>query len=431
MSEINIGWKEIREPHTGDVCFKLAHPTGLTIFVCPKKGYASSYAVFGTRYGSIDTVFYKDRDHEPTHVPAGIAHYLEHKLFENEDAGAFERYAKTGASANAYTGFDRTAYLFTCTDRLEESLEILLDFVQSPYFTEETVAKEQGIIGQEIRMGEDSPSRQVLFNLLRALYHKHPVRIDIAGTVESIAKITPELLYGCYNTFYNLNNMVLAVVGNATPELVKKVADRILKQGEDKMVERAGVDEPPEVVQPRTVQKMPVSAPLFYLGFKDYFPDGKNSRTPEEIIAAGVLLEILAGRSSGLYNRLMERGLINSSFDSDYFDGPGYGIWLFGGESSDPDAVARAISDEIERLRKDGIPAADFEAAHKAMYGRQVSALNDIENVGDILISDFFAGRSPFSAIDAAAGLKLETVERLLNTCLLEHQMALSIVSPV
>ncbi|MDD3832282.1 MAG: pitrilysin family protein [Oscillospiraceae bacterium] len=431
MPKINDVWQEIREPHTGDACFKLVHPTGLTIFVCPKEGYASSYAIFGTRYGSIDTAFYKDGEDKPTRVPAGIAHYLEHKLFENEDADAFERYAKTGASANAYTGFDRTAYLFTCTDRLEASLEILLDFVQSPYFTNETVAKEQGIIGQEIRMGEDSPSRQVLFNLLRALYHNHPVRIDIAGTVESIAEITPELLYGCYNTFYNLNNMALAVVGNVTTELVKKVADRILKQGEDKVVERAGVDEPPEVVKPHVVQKMPVSAPLFYLGFKDYFPDGKSSRTPQELIAAGVLLEVLAGRSSRLYNQLMERGLINSSFDCDYFDGPGYGIWLFDGESSHPDAVARAISDEIAHLRKDGIPSVDDQAAHKAMYGRQLSALNDIESVGDILISDFFAARTPFSAIDAAASLKPEMVERLLDSCLAEHQMALSIVSPI
>lgn len=426
----NQSWQELCDPYIGESCFKLIHKTGLTIFVCPKKGYQSGYAVFGTRYGSIDTAFYKDGDDRPTEVPAGIAHYLEHKLFENEDAGAFERYAKTGASANAYTSFDRTAYLFTCTDKLEESLEILLDFVQSPYFTEETVRKEQGIIGQEIRMGEDSPSRQVMFNLLRALYHRHPVRIDIAGTVESIAEITPELLYGCYHTFYNLNNMALAVVGNVTPELVLKVADQTLKPAADRRVERAGVEEPAEAAEKRVVRKMPVSAPLFFLGFKDYFPDGKSCRTPGELAATGVLIEVLAGQSSPLYNRLMEQGLINTSFDADYFDGPGYGVWMFGGESSDPDAVAKAICGEIERLRREGVAPADFEAAHRALYGRQVAVLNDVENTGDTLISDFFAGREPFSAIHASASLTPGAVKKLLDTCLLEHQMALSIILP-
>ena len=195
-------WTKLTNARVGEQCYRLRHPSGLSIYVWPKPGYKACYATFAARYGSIDTAFMRLGDAAPTVVPAGIAHYLEHKLFESEDGDAFSRYAKTGASANAYTSFDRTAYLFSCTDRFEESLEILLDFVQSPYFTEETVKKEQGIIGQEIRMCEDNPERRVLFNLLRGLYAVHPVRLDIAGTVESIAEITPELLYGCYETFY-------------------------------------------------------------------------------------------------------------------------------------------------------------------------------------------------------------------------------------
>ena len=187
--------QEYRDQRTGERCVRIDHPSGLPIFVCPKPGYQSAYAVFAVKYGSVDTAFVENG--REVEVPAGIAHYLEHKLFENEDCDAFQRYARTGASANAYTSFERTAYLFSCTERLEESLEILLDFVQRPYFTEETVKKEQGIIGHEIRMCEDSPNRRVLFNLLKALYHECPVRIDIAGTVESIAEIRPELLYGC------------------------------------------------------------------------------------------------------------------------------------------------------------------------------------------------------------------------------------------
>ena len=190
--------KEIKSDRIGDRYYEVDHPSGLKIFVYPKENNNSTYAVFGTRYGSIDTCFQSTEDREPNKVPAGIAHYLEHKLFESEDGDAFARYAKTGASANAYTSFDKTCYLFSCTENVYESLEILLDFVQSPYFTEQTVKKEQGIIGQEIRMYDDDPQWRVMFNLLRAMYHTHPVKIDIAGTVESIAEITPELLYKSY-----------------------------------------------------------------------------------------------------------------------------------------------------------------------------------------------------------------------------------------
>ena len=213
---------EIRERSNallGDSFFEIKHDTGLRIFVYPKKGYSTTYAVFGTNYGSIDT-FIKTVGNDATPIPEGTAHFLEHKLFESEELDAFERFAKTGANANAYTSFDKTCYLFSCSSNFSKNLEILLDFVQHPYFTQQTVEKEQGIIGQEIRMYQDEPSWQVLFNLLKLMYHKHPVKIDIAGTVESIAEITADTLYGCYNNFYNLNNMVLAVVGNTTVDEV-------------------------------------------------------------------------------------------------------------------------------------------------------------------------------------------------------------------
>ena len=336
-------WTKLTSARVGEQCYRLRHPSGLSIYVWPKPGYKACYATFAARYGSIDTAFMRQGDAAPTVVPAGIAHYLEHKLFESEDGDAFSRYAKTGASANAYTSFDRTAYLFSCTDRFEESLEILLDFVQSPYFTEETVKKEQGIIGQEIRMCEDNPERRVLFNLLRGLYAVHPVRLDIAGTVESIAEITPELLYGCYETFYNLHNMVLAVSGNVTPEQVLRVADRMLRPGPDRRVERAPFSEPREAVSSRVEDRMPVAAPLFYLGYKVPMPSesGVRCSTPEETVSAAVLAELLGGRSSALYARLMDEGLVNTSFDVDYFDGPGFAAWLIGGESRDPDVRYR------------------------------------------------------------------------------------------
>lgn len=360
-----------KSERAGETCYRVDHPSGLPIFIWPKPGYQSAYAVFATRYGSIDTSFVTGRDgaEAAVTVPAGIAHYLEHKLFENEDCDAFERYAKTGASANAYTSFAQTAYLFSCTDRVEESLEILLDFVQKPYFTPETVQKEQGIIGQEIRMCEDSPSRRVFYNLLRALYHKHPIRIDIAGTVDSIAQITPELLYDCYHTFYNLRNMVLVVAGNVTPEQVLRVADKTLKPAPAWHLERPAAGEPDGVVQARVEETMPVSAPLFYLGYKQAVPaeEGMQTRTAEEMVAAEVLLDMLVGRASPLYARLMEEGLINTQFGADYFEGPGYAAWLFAGESKDPDAVRAAIDGEIERVRREGLDEGAFEASRRAL----------------------------------------------------------------
>ena len=185
----------IKSARLGQEMVKIKHPSGLTMLLCPMLGYSTAYATFTANVGSVDTGFKTQDDDAFVDVPEGIAHFLEHKMFENEDGDAFAKYAKTGASANAYTSFDKTAYLFACTDRFEESLEILLDFVRRPYFTKESVQKEQGIIGQEIRMYDDDGEWRVQFNLLQALYHNHPVRIDIAGTVESIAEIDDQLLY--------------------------------------------------------------------------------------------------------------------------------------------------------------------------------------------------------------------------------------------
>ncbi len=419
--------REFRDPKSGERCVRIDHPSGLPIFVCPKPGYQSAYAVFAVKYGSVDTTFVEDG--REVEVPEGIAHYLEHKLFENEDCDAFERYARTGASANAYTSFERTAYLFNCTGRLEESLEILLDFVQRPYFTEETVRKEQGIIGQEIRMCEDSPNRRVLFNLLKALYQNCPVRVDIAGTVESIAEITPELLYSCYRSFYNLRNMVLVVAGNVDTDTVLRVADRVLIPAPEWNLERAATAEPIQAATSRVEVDMPVAAPLFYYGYKCPV-QGTAYRPAAELAAADVLLELLAGKSSPLYARLLRKGLINTSFGCQYFEGPGYASWLFGGESRDPDAVAAAIREEIGRLQRTGIPEEDFRMARNMVYGRLISALNDVENCGDFLVSDYFYGREPFNLIDTAATLDIQSVYALLDGGFRPEAAALSVVRP-
>lgn len=424
-------WKEIRCQRTGECCYFRQHSSGLPIYVWPKRDYTTAYAVFATKYGAIDTACIADG--KTVTLPAGIAHYLEHKLFENEDCDAFERYAETGANANAYTSFDQTAYLFTCTQNVTESLEILLDFVQKPYFTEKTVEKERGIIGQEIKMGEDSPFRRVFTDLLAGLYREHPVHTDIAGTVESIAEITPELLYSCYDTFYNLHNMVLAVSGNITCEQVDEVADRLLRPCEPKVPQRAPINEPRAAAEPRVEVSMPVAVPLFYLGYKAPLDTsrGLESEPPAALAAAEVLEELLGGHSSALYASLMEQELINTSFGVEYFNGPGYGVWIIGGESRDPDAVAAAFREELARLKRDGVDAADFAAARNAVYGQMIAQLDNPEACGDLLVDAHLDGYGPFDPLEAVAALEIEDVMRRVMTDFDDEASSLSIVRPL
>ncbi|HCC00868.1 MAG TPA: insulinase family protein [Ruminococcaceae bacterium] len=403
------------------------HSSGLPILVVPKKGYASQYAIFGTRYGSIDNHF-RVNGKEIT-VPEGIAHFLEHKLFESEDGDAFSRYARTGASANAYTSFDRTCYLFSSTENFKESFEILLDFVQHPYFTEQTVQKEQGIIGQEIKMYEDDPSWRVMFNLLGALYHKHPVKIDIAGTTESISHITADLLYECYHAFYNLHNMVLCVAGNVDPDMVAKSADKLLKDTPHNGVESLFETEPAGIVRSRVEQKLSVSVPLFNIGFKDIPASGKEAASKE--VATEILLEVLCGSASPLYRTLYDQGLINTSFGTEYFDGRSFASVLIGGESRDPDAVMDALYKEIDRLQRDGIDEKAFTRIKKAYYGRIAGGFDRVDGIANAVAGLHFLGMGPFDLVEAAANVTKNDVEKRLRDCLCRENAALSVILPI
>lgn len=413
--------KELRER-----LYEIDHSSGLKIFVMPKANYKSTYAVFGTKYGSIDTCFKRSDQKEYTRVPEGIAHFLEHKLFESEELDAFTRYAETGASANAFTSFDKTCYLFQCSDRFADSLKILLDFVTHPYFTKETVEKEQGIIGQEITMYYDVPGWMSTFNLLRCLYKNHPVRIDIAGTVESISQITDKLLYDCYHTFYNLNNMALAVVGNVTPEEVIKVCDEMLKKSEDVTIERVFDEEPRDIVKSYEEYHLAVSMPVFSFGYKEACKTPQ--RTVQETVEMEILLEILAGETSNLYSSLFEKGLINSTFSKEYFTGNGYEAVIFEGESTDAKAVAQAIKEEVARLRKEGISDQAFESARRSLYGREIMSYNVTDDVANAVIGCYFAGYSIFDPLEVYKNVKKEDVEKLLSEKLDEKYSALSVV---
>ena len=419
----------VKEIKSGILCesyFEIDHKSGLKIYVMPKESYSSTYAIFGTKYGSIDTRFKRSDRNEFTEVPEGIAHFLEHKLFESEELGAFERYAKTGANANAYTSFDRTCYLFQCSENFKESLEILLDFVQNPYFTAETVQKEQGIIAQEIRMYLDSPGWMSTFNLLKCFYHEHPVRIDIAGTVESIAQITDTLLYDCYNTFYNLNNMALAVVGNATVDDVLEVCDKLLKDAPELSIERSFKPEPRGIVTDYMEHNLPISVPVFAFGYKEACE--KPLPTYRENVTTDILIEIISGKMSPLYSRLVEQGLIDESFSGSYFIGNGYETVIFEGESEKPEEVAAQIKAEIARLKKDGIDSELFETARRSLYGQEIMSFNDTDTIANGLIACDFNGWSLFEALEIYKNITLQDVQNRLSDMMKEEYSALSVV---
>ncbi|MGN0571236.1 MAG: EF-P 5-aminopentanol modification-associated protein YfmH [Candidatus Fimenecus sp.] len=424
MAQVKM--RKVESARLQEFYYDIDHPSGLKILVYPKENYASAYAMFGTQYGSLDTDFRLAGEKEFTSVPEGIAHFLEHKLFESEDLDAFERYAKTGANANAYTSFDKTCYLFSCTDNLTDSLEILLDFVTHPYFTEATVQKEQGIIGQEIQMCRDEAGWESLFLLLRAMYHNCPVRIDIAGTVQSIAEITAELLYKCYNTFYNLSNMVLCVAGNVTPAQVLTVADRVLKPAEPVEIERKFHDEPRAVKKAYDEETLAVAAPIFSLGFKEAVDTPERSL--KEVIISNLLLDAICGKTTPFYNALLDSGLINTSFDWEYFYGYGYAATIFTGETPDARAVEQKLVARIAALQESGISEADFERIRKKHYGRTVMQFNDIESIANNMVASYFRKESVFDDAEILQSLTLDEVNARLRTAIDVNCRSLTVI---
>ncbi|MCR5151254.1 MAG: insulinase family protein [Clostridiales bacterium] len=421
-----IEFKEYTDELLGESIFCGKHPSGLEIRVTPKKGYKSSYAVFAVKYGSIDTAL-PDGKGSWKSIPEGTAHFLEHKLFESEDLDAFERFAKTGASANAFTSFEQTAYLFKGSDDIYKSLEILLDFVQSPYFTKETIEKEQGIIGQEISMYNDIPDWAVMFNLLKALYKHHPVRIDIAGTQSSIAQIDDKLLYSLYETFYNPSNMILSIAGGVNPKEVFEFIEDKIKYEKKEVPERRFIKETSLPVQKEIKQALSVNRSQYLLGFKEELDKPDISLKTE--MASEMLLEILCGKSSNLYKKLLESGFGDNSFGSEYFSGYGYSAFLMGSPSNSPEKAIELIKEEIDKLKNNGISTEKFDTVKKKMYGRLVMGYNDIDDIANEQVSLYFSGDEPFSELKTCKQITIEDVEQRLNV-LDENSSAVSIIVP-
>lgn len=419
--------KEIFSNRFSDRYFKYTHSSGLQLYVMEKPDFSSNYALFGTKYGSIDTFFSRDGGKNFTEVPEGIAHFLEHKLFESEDGDAFSRYAVTGANANAYTSFDRTCYLFSCSELFYDNLEILLDFVQHPYFTAKTVEKEQGIIGQEIRMYDDSPSWRVLFNMLENMYENHPVRIDIAGTVESISKITDKLLYECYDTFYNPANMFVCIAGNVKADEVADFVDKLILKKEPVNIVRGSFDEPLSVKSNYVSQRLEVNVPQFCFGFKEKCENAEV--TPRHRVNMGATLDVLAGDCSPLYKKLIDSELINDEFETEYFTGTGYASILFSGESRNPEKVKEAIVNEIEVLLENGIDTKLLETVKRAMYGDMLRRYNNNESIASQMAECAMFGFDLFEEQELIANVSVEDIKECL-LCLKKENSVLSVILP-
>ena len=340
----------------------------------------------------------------------------------------FDLYAKTGANANAFTSFDKTCYFFSCSDNFKASLEILLSFVQSPYFTPESVAKEQGIIGQEIRMCDDDPGWRVFFNMLCGLYQKHPVRIDIAGTIESIAEITDDLLYRCYRTFYNLHNMVLAVAGKCTVDEVLEVADRLLKPCEDQKLETVFPEETLDIVREETVESAAVGQPLFNLGIKCQPRQGLDNLRAEML--ADITMQTLSGSSSPLYQEMLQSGLVNDSFSSEVFNGDGFFTMIFGGESRDPQAVREKVTAAILDAQKNGLDEVMFNESKKSAYGELVRKLGNVSAVTNTLVAAHMAGCGLYDPMQVLSEMTLDDCNRFLREEVDVRRMSLSVITP-
>lgn len=407
-------------------------PSGLTVEVVPKPGYRKHYATFATRYGSVDNCFVIPGERTEMRAPDGVAHFLEHKMFEQADGNVFERFAALGASVNAATTYTSTTYLFSTSEHFSECLELLLNFVQQPWFTPESVRKEQGIIAQEIRMYEDNPEWRLQDNLMKALYHHHPVRIDIAGTVESIQRIDPDILYLCHRTFYHPGNMVVLVVGDVGPEeVVAQVSDNIGRRGYEPRppVERRYPAEPPAPNERRRSERLRVSLPLVALGFKDR-PATPGPQLLVRSTAVDLALRAILGRSSELYNALYDEGLIDDSFGASYMAEVGYAHVIMGGETREPERLADALRAGIGRARERGIPAEDFERLRRAALGNFIAALQSPELIAHQATADFFRGFELFDRYDVLKAITLEQVNAGLREVLDPEQCAVSIIEP-
>ena len=417
----------------GESYEKISHKSGLDIYVF-KKDFTSTYSIFGVNYGSIHNRFMLESGEEIT-VPDGLAHFLEHKLFFNEDGSdSFERFSKYGADANAYTSFNKTAYLFSCTENFEDSLRELLRFVTHPYFTKESVDSEMGIITEEIKMYDDNPSDRCFYAMLEGMYEKHSIRKNICGSARSIAQITPEILYSCYNSFYNLSNMALVVCGNIDVDVVLKIADEELDGIAHRPTAKTfneNVCEKPCAFLPYVEQKMHVSKPIFNIGIKDTSIPSEPLERQKKDTVMSILDEMIFSNSGKLYNDLFEKGMISPNLSYGYTMSPTAAYHSIAGEADDPKAVLDEILKYVDELLKNGLSYNDFLREKRVMYAEFVKAFDSTESIANDLLDFAFDDSDLLFYANVLQSVSFEDVCNALKTAFDKDKITLSVILPM
>ena len=407
---------------------------GLSVYILPKPGFNKTYATFTTKYGSIDNHFKEPGEQEFSKVPDGIAHFLEHKLFEKEDGDVFQQFSRQGAAANAFTSFTRTAYLFSSTSDVEKNLETLIDFVQEPYFSAQSVEKEKGIIGQEIMMYDDNADWRLYFGIIENLCHHHPVKIDIAGTVESISGITKELLYKCYNTFYHPSNMLLFITGPEDPEkIMKLVRDNQAKKEFEKREEisRKFEAEPSSAaIKERSIQ-MHVQSPKCVVGIKAADTELEGIEMLKRELSIGLFLECTFGKSSEYYENLFDSGMIDNSFFYDYTQEYGFGFGMIGGDTREPDQLAQKIKSILFEVKEGGFLTEEkLDAVRKKRIGAFLRSLNSLESIANQFTRYAFNQMELFDVVAVLEELTLAEVNDAVNGLIEEERLSVFQVLP-
>lgn len=403
---------------------------GLKVIIVPKKETNKKYVIWGTNFGSNDNRFIYPKTNEEVVVPDGVAHFLEHKMFEQPDGtNSLDTLMALGLDANAYTTNDHTAYLFECSDdeSFYKGLDEFMDYVQSPYYTDQNVEKEKGIIGQEIMMYDDDPGFQLYLDTLKCLYEKFPMRIDIAGSIESISKIDPDILYKCYNTFYNPGNMVLVVCGNFEPSDILEEIKKRLKDVEDiGNITRIFDEEPDKIYQKYMEKTMSVSMPIFMIGLKDKIvaPDERVKRH----MAIEVILGLLIGKSSNLFKNLYENQIIFGEPDYEYEFSKNYAHVLISGQSNNPQLIKDLLKNEIRNLKNNGINSEDFERIKRKIYGEFVTEFNDVGSISRMFLADTIKEINSFDYVDKYDEVTEDYVVDVLNEIFNDDNIVLSVI---
>lgn len=403
---------------------------GMDVIIIPKKNAIKKYAIWGTHFGSIDNHFIMPTTGEEVYIPDGVAHFLEHKMFEQPNGtNSLDTLMALGIDANAYTSNDHTAYLFECTDNFYEGLDELMDYVQHPYFTEENVEKEKGIIGQEIGMYDDDPSWQLYINAMDCMYKENPIKIDIAGTVESISKITPDVLYKCYNTFYNPSNMTMVVCGDFEPEkLLNEIKKRLVQKENQGEIKRIYAKEETEINKKETEVKMELSNPLFLVGYKDATKNKEN--LVKRHIAIEIILNMLIGKSSELYKKLYEENILLSEPNFDYEFNNEYAHVTIYGQSKNPRRIYEEITKQVEKYIKNGLDEEHFKRIKKKIYGDYAIEYNSVADIARMFLADKMKGINSFDYIEEFNTVTKEYTEGILKEVFNEKNEILSIVNP-